>query len=293
MCHESMDGLGETIGIGKGTVSLQDFDEADAIFVIGQNPGTNHPRMLTALEEAKENGATIVSINPLLERGLERFAHPQKPRLNERRHLRTLLQVRINGDVALLKGMMKRIFEREDAPVRLSTAHSSTNTPKGLMSFGKPSMTCPGLTSWSKAGSSRKRSRRPGTSTAMRTTIVCWAMGLTQHKNGVANIQEVVNLLLLRGNFGRPGAGACPVRGHSNVQGDRTVGIVERPSEALLDRLQEVFKFDPPRNHGVDVVESIHAMNEGRGKVFIGMGGNFVAATPDTHYTEAASADAG
>ncbi len=294
MCHESSGfGLGETIGIGKGTVSLQDFNEADAIFIIGQNPGTNHPRMLTALEEAKEKGATIVSVNPLIERGLERFAHPQKPLalLGKSTTLTDLyLQVRINGDVALLKGMMKRIFEKEaEAPGTIIDRQFIDEHTQGFEAFQEAldRVSWPDIVEQS--GLKREDIEAAGDIYCeSKATIVCWAMGLTQHKNGVANIQEVVNLLLLKGNFGRPGAGACPVRGHSNVQGDRTVGIVERPSDALLNRLNEVFDFEPPREHGVDVVASIHAMHEGPGKVFIGMGGNFVAATPDTHYTEAA-----
>ena len=294
MCHESSGrGLSETIGIGKGTVSLHDFDAAQAIFVIGQNPGTNHPRMLTALESAKKKGATIVSVNPLRERGLERFAHPQRPLalLGRSTALSDLyLQVRINGDVAFLKGVMKRVLAREaEAPGTLVDHDFIATHTRGFEAF----RTALEAVEWDEiereSGLTRAAIEEAGDIYCRaESTIVCWAMGLTQHKNGVANIQEVVNLLLLRGNFGKPGAGACPVRGHSNVQGDRTVGIVERPSEAFLGALGDVFDFEPPTHHGLDVVNAIHAMHDAKASVFFAMGGNFVAATPDTHYTEAA-----
>jgi len=296
MCHESSGrGLGATIGIGKGTVSLQDFDEAETIFVIGQNPGTNHPRMLTALERAKHRGSRIVSINPIRERGLEEFAHPQNPAalLGRSTTLSELyLQVRINGDVALLKGMMKVMMEREyDVPGSVLDHDFIETHTAGFEAFQDALATI----EWDDIIEQSGLSRQDIEAAAKiyceaKTAIICWAMGLTQHKNGVGNIQEVVNLLLLRGNIGKPGAGACPVRGHSNVQGDRTMGIVERPSEAFLDKLHQAMGFDVPHEHGVDTVEAIHAMNEGHGKVFFAMGGNFVAATPDTHYTEKAVA---
>jgi len=294
MCHESSGrGLGDTIGIGKGTVSLQDFDEAETIFVIGQNPGTNHPRMLSALERAKERGCRIVSVNPLRERGLEAFAHPQKPLalLGKKTQISDLyLQVRINGDVALLKGIMKIMMDREAAAPGTVLDHDfiATHTT-GLEAFTEALSEV----TWTEITEQSGLSREDIEAAAdiyctAKSAIVCWAMGLTQHRNGVGNIQEVVNLLLLRGNIGRPGAGACPVRGHSNVQGDRTMGIVERPSEAFLDQLQKAMGFEPHREHGMDTVEAIHAMGEGKAKIFFAMGGNFVAATPDTAYTEAA-----
>lgn len=294
MCHESSGrGLGSTIGIGKGTVSLQDFDEAEAIFVIGQNPGTNHPRMLTALERAKERGSHIVSVNPIRERGLEAFAHPQKPMalLGRSTTISDLyLQVRINGDVAFLKGMMKLVMAREEQAPGTILDHDFINTHTAGFDEFKTALA---QVEWAEIIEQSGLTRAEIEAAAniyceAKSAIVCWAMGLTQHKNGVGNIQEVVNLLLLRGNIGRPGAGACPVRGHSNVQGDRTMGIVERPSEAFLTSLQETMGFVPPRKHGVDTVEAIHAMKEKQAKVFFAMGGNFVAATPDTAYTEEA-----
>ena len=294
MCHESSGrGLGSTIGIGKGTVTLQDFDQAEAIFVIGQNPGTNHPRMLTALERAKHRGSRIVSVNPIRERGLEEFAHPQNPAalLGRSTTLSELyLQVRINGDIALLKGIMKIMMEREyDVPGSVLDHEFIDAHTVGLDAF----QAALAQVEWSEIVEQSGLSRDEIEAAAdiycsANSVIVCWAMGLTQHKNGVGNIQEVVNLLLLRGNLGKPGAGACPVRGHSNVQGDRTMGIVERPSKDFLETLQREMGFEVPHEHGVDTVEAIHAMAEGKGKIFFAMGGNFVAATPDTIYTEKA-----
>ena len=292
MCHESSGrGLGSAIGVGKGTVSLQDFNHAEAIFVIGQNPGTNHPRMLSALEQAKKNGCKIVSINPLLERGLERFGHPQNPTalLGASTSISDLyLQVRINGDVALLKGLMKIVLEREAQAPGTILDHQFIDQHTVYFEDFKSALEAQDFAPLEEqSGIGRADMERlADIYIESKATIVCWAMGLTQHKNGVANIQEVVNLLLLRGNLGKPGAGACPVRGHSNVQGDRTMGIVERPKEAFLERLDSTLGFESPREHGLDVVEAIHAMADGDAKVFFGMGGNFVAATPDTHYTE-------
>jgi molybdopterin-dependent oxidoreductase alpha subunit len=293
MCHESSGrGLTQTIGIGKGTVGLDDFEVADAIFVIGQNPGTNHPRMLTALESAVHNGCTVVSVNPLRERGLERFAHPQKPLalLGGGTPLSSLyLQVRVNGDVALLKGIMKAVIEAEDEDGGVLDLDFIQQHTRGFEAFADEIRAQNWETLVERSGISEDEIREAaGVYMASSATILCWAMGLTQHKNGVANIQECVNLLLLKGNLGRAGAGACPVRGHSNVQGDRTMGIVERPPEALLAALERRFGFSPPSEHGVDTVGAIHAMHEGRATVFVGMGGNFVSAAPDTVYTEEA-----
>ena len=295
LCHESSGtGLGETIGVGKGTVSLADFDHADAIFLIGQNPGTNHPRMLTTLQQAKRRGCRIVSANPLRERGLVRFAHPQHPlellgaRSTPISDL--FLQVRVGGDVALLKGIAKSALEVE------------ARAPGKALDWDFLHAHTEGFDAWRDALAGTEWSALEAQSGLTRAeidaaaeiycaaerTIVCWAMGLTQHRHGVANVQEIVNLLLLRGNFGRPGAGACPVRGHSNVQGDRTMGIWERPSPDFLTRLGHEFGFEPPREHGFDSVAAIRALHEGRAHVFFGLGGNFAVATPDTVYTEEA-----
>ena len=289
MCHESSGtGLSETIGVGKGTVTLEDFDEAEAIFVIGQNPGTNHPRMLSALEHAKRNGCKLVHINPLPEVGMMRFKHPQHVLglLGSGTELADLfLQVRINGDVALLKGISKAVLDHENA----LDFDFITHYTNGFDEFVEALQNV----SWSEiveqSGVAKEQIEKAAEIfVASERTIFCWAMGLTQHRNAVANIQEIVNLMLLRGQVGKPGAGLCPVRGHSNVQGDRTVGIWERPTEAFLDKLGEAFDFEPPRNHGFDTVRAIHAMHDGQAKVFFALGGNFLSATPDTDFTAAA-----
>jgi molybdopterin-dependent oxidoreductase alpha subunit len=294
MCHESSgSALGETIGVGKGTVTLEDFDKAEAIFVIGQNPGTNHPRMLTALERAKRNGCRLVHINPLPEVGMTRFKHPQHVLgvLGSGTELADLfLQVRINGDVALLKGIMKAVLAREQQEPGTVLDHDflAAHTD-GFEEF----LTALHGISWDdieeQSGVSKEKLEEAAQIfVESDRTIFCWAMGLTQHRNAVANIQEIVNLMLLRGQIGRPGAGLCPVRGHSNVQGDRTVGIWERPTDAFLDRLGAEFGFNPPRNHGFDTVRAIQAMHDGQAKVFFALGGNFLSATPDTEFTAAA-----
>jgi len=291
MCHESSGrGLGTTIGVGKGTVQLSDFEQADLIFVIGQNPGTNHPRMLTVLEEAAERGAKIVAINPLKEPGLVKFKHPQKVfgMLGRGSDIASdYLRVRIGGDVALLKGLAKAVLALDEASQgkvldrAFIDAHSS-----GFDAFAADIRATPWDEITRESGIERAELERIGALYAeSERVIACWAMGLTQHKHGVANVQSVVNLLLLRGNLGRPGAGACPVRGHSNVQGDRTMGIWERPHAALLDALQKEFAFEPPRHHGVDAVQAIVAMHEKKARVFFAMGGNFYSATPDSNYT--------
>ncbi len=291
MCHESSGvGLGEAIGVGKGTVRLADFEQADAIFIIGQNPGTNHPRMLGPLETAVRRGCHVVSVNPLRELALDRFAHPQDVRdffTGGTLIADLFVPVRINGDVALLKGIMKEVLEaeRQNPGAVLDHAFIAEQT-SGFEAFAEAL----DAVSWEEivegSGVDREMiARAAKVYIDANRVIVCWAMGLTQHKNAVANIQEIVNLLLLRGNIGRPGAGVCPVRGHSNVQGDRTMGIHERPKQAFLDRLGHVFGFEPPREHGLDVVSAIKAMHEGRAHVFFAMGGNFHSATPDTAYT--------
>jgi molybdopterin-dependent oxidoreductase alpha subunit len=291
MCHESSgSALTETIGIGKGTVTLNDFELAEAVFVIGQNPGTNHPRMLTSLQTAKRNGCKIVHINPLPEVGLKRFKYPQEVSgiIGQGTELADLfLQVRINGDVALLKGIMKEMLAEEELrPGEVLDHKFISEKTRGFESF-KSALSEVGWDDIVEQSGISREQIRLAAEIMMRSqrTIFCWAMGLTQHKNAVANIQEIVNLLLMRGQIGKPGAGACPVRGHSNVQGDRTMGIWERPTAAFLDNLAREFAFEPPRRHGFDTVESIKAMHEGRAKVFFAMGGNFLSATPDTEFT--------
>lgn len=291
MCHESSgSALTETIGVGKGTVTLDDFELAEAIFVIGQNPGTNHPRMLTSLQSAKRNRCVIVHINPLPEVGLRRFKYPQEVRglVGQGTKLADLfLQLRINGDVPLLKGIMKEmLLEEERRPGEVLDHQFIREKTNGFENFA----TAIREISWDditlQSGINREQIHE-ASEIMIRSnhTIFCWAMGLTQHKNAVANIQEIINLLLMRGQIGKPGAGACPVRGHSNVQGDRTMGIWERPGEMFLNNLAREFEFEPPRRHGFDTVESIKAMHAGKAQVFFAMGGNFLSATPDTEYT--------
>ncbi|NRD44591.1 FdhF/YdeP family oxidoreductase [Corallococcus exiguus] len=291
MCHESSGtGLSETIGIGKGSVTLEDFDHAQAIFVIGQNPGTNHPRMLTALQAAARRGCEIVSVNPLPETGLNRFKHPQ-----EVLHLfgpgtalnKLFLQVRINGDVALLQGLGKALLDREaKAPGTVVDRAFVEGKTTGFDAY----VTHLATVSWDdvveQSGVPREQIEEAADILARsERTIFCWAMGLTQHKNAVGNVQEIVNLTLLRGSIGKQGAGVCPVRGHSNVQGDRTMGIWEHAKPEFMDALSKEFGFAPPRHTGLDTVGTIQAMHDGRVKVFFAMGGNFLSATPDTEFT--------
>ena len=295
MCHESSGtALTETIGIGKGTVDLEDITEhADLIVIVGQNPGTNHPRMLTALEQAKRRGARIVSANPLPEAGLIRFKNPQRVRgllgsgteLTDRS-----LHVRVNGDLAMFAGVNKALLAREEAEP--GTIFDRAFIEAYCDGFDEA---CRGWRAleWSdvetQSGLAREEIEAFAADVvAAKSVIVCWAMGITQHRNAVATIREIVNFLLLRGNIGRPGAGPSPIRGHSNVQGDRTMGIWEKMPDAFLDRLREEFGFEPPREHGFDTVNTIRAMRDGRIDVFFALGGNFVAATPDTAVTEAA-----
>ncbi len=307
MCHESSGAaLSETIGVGKGTVTLEDFEHADAIFVIGQNPGTNHPRMLSSLEAAKKRGATIVSINPLPEVGLEHFKNPQDF-LNPLKAMKTLLgegtrladlwlQPRLGGDLPLLKGLIKATLEAEARAVAAGGARGTVvdyefirEHTHGFEALGADIA----RTSWAEIVEASGVAQEQIVAAAeiyarARATICCWAMGLTQQPNAVETIQHVVNLLLLRGNIGRAGAGACPVRGHSNVQGDRTMGIWEKMADAWLDRLDAEFGMKSPRAHGFDTVDAIRAMHDGRVQVFVAMGGNFLAATPDTEFTATA-----
>ena len=298
MCHESSGAaLNEVIGVGKGCVKLEDFVRTDAIFIIGQNPGTNHPRMLDSLQQAKEAGARIVSINPMPEVGNFRFKNPQDLKNPLRvpgllfgagQKLSDLwLPIRINGDVAVLKGIMKEMLaEERKRPGAVFDLQFINEFTAGFDRFIVDLET----TSWDdilvSSGVTREQIRAAA-EIAMnaKRIICCWAMGLTQHRNAVATIQEIMNFLLLGGNIGRPGAGPCPVRGHSNVQGDRTMGIWERMNETFMKKLGQEFKFDPPREHGTDTVETIKAMHRGDIRVFVAMGGNFLAAAPDTEFT--------
>ena len=287
MCHESSGAaLKPTIGIGKGTVSLDDFEKAEAIFIFGQNPGTNHPRMLSSLQAARRNGCRIVAVNPLKEAGLLGFSHPQEARglLGMATPLTSqFLQVRLNGDMALLKGMQKAILAEEEARPGEVLDHSfNENHTTGFEEWEKAI----GGISWDEVVVQSGLTREEIEAAARiyweaESVISCWAMGLTQHKTAVACIQEVVNLHLLCGNLGKPGAGLCPVRGHSNVQGDRTMGIATNMPPPFLDALGKEFSFDPPRETGMDTVESIRAMRVGKAKVFFALGGNFLSATPD------------
>jgi molybdopterin-dependent oxidoreductase alpha subunit len=295
LCHESSGfALMETLGSGKGSVRLADFELADAIFVIGQNPGSNHPRMLIALQAARRAGAEIVSINPLRERGLERFTNPQElvPLLFGRSTpISTLyLQPKVGSDVALLKGIMKEVLAAENsAPGRVLDRAFIRNHTVGFHELVAELREAAWSDLEEESGVGREEMRAAAeVYVRSRATIVCWAMGLTQHENAVDNIHCITNLLMLNGNIGKPGAGPCPVRGHSNVQGDRTMGITSRPEQAFLDRLGRVFGFDPPRDPGLDTVETIRAMLDGRIRFFMAMGGNFHSASPDTEVTATA-----
>lgn len=301
MCHESTgSALVETIGIGKGSVSLVDLETASLIFVAGQNPGTNHPRMLSALEKAKKNGAVIVSVNPLPEAGLLRFENPQtiSGTLVGTQLTDDFLQIRAGGDQALFQGLGKYLLEAE-AQGRKTPGLTTVldhefikNHTVGIDEYLRHLE----KVEWSEiveaTGLSLEQIKSTGERLlASNATIVCWAMGLTQHKHSVPTLRDVVNVLLLQGNIGKPGAGVCPVRGHSNVQGDRTMGIFEKMPESFHDRLDKEFEFLSPRRHGYDTVAAIRAMRDGKVRVFIGMGGNFVRAAPDSEVTERALAN--
>jgi formate dehydrogenase major subunit len=285
--------LPPAIGVGKGTVILEDFAHAEAIFVIGHNSGTNAPRMMTALVEARKRGVPIVVVNPMPERAFIRFTEPQDivqmatfgsaPVASE------FVHIRIGGDLALLKGMMKVIFEREAQGEKIIDQDFIHQHTVGMDAIRDDAL----AQAWPEivrvSGVSEEQIRRCAEIyIRSRATIICYGMGVTQHQQGSKLTQQVANLLLLKGNFGRPGAGISPIRGHSNVQGDRTVGIDEKPSQAYLDRVRDVFGFEPPREYGHHTVESVAAMQDGTAKVFIGLGGNFVRAVPDTDRSYAA-----
>ncbi|WP_434809933.1 FdhF/YdeP family oxidoreductase [Microbacterium sp. bgisy189] len=293
MCHESSgSALGQTLGIGKGTVTLDDIHEADLLIIAGQNPGTNHPRMLSALEKAKQRGATIIAVNPLPEAGLLRFENPQTPRgvlLGGTALADEFVQIRLGGDQALFQAIGAHLLEGEarDGGVvdhAFVEAHTS-----GFEAYRQAMANADWREFETATGLPEAELRRVAEIVrGSASTIVCWAMGLTQHKHSVATLRDVVNVLLLQGNIGRAGAGVCPVRGHSNVQGDRTMGIYEKPAPAFLDALEREFSFAAPRANGHDTVDSIRAMRDGRVRFFMAMGGNFISATPDTAVVEAA-----
>jgi molybdopterin-dependent oxidoreductase alpha subunit len=294
MCHESSGtALIDTLGIGKGSVTLEDIHQAELVLVMGQNPGTNHPRMLSALKKCKDNGGKIISINPLEEAGLKRFVDPQSPVEVFKGGTAIAdihLPVRINGDVALLKGIMKALWELEkSSPGTVFDKSFIRDKTEGFdrlrEHLEETSMEACVHDSGIKATEIAMVARLIA---KKKRLIVCWAMGLTQHTNAVGNIQEIVNLLLLRGAIGKPGSGTCPVRGHSNVQGDRTMGIYEKPKESFLAALDARFGINSPREHGYDTVEAIQAMQAGKVKVFMAMGGNFASATPDSWATRQA-----
>ncbi|TDN62249.1 FdhF/YdeP family oxidoreductase [Paraburkholderia sp. BL10I2N1] len=296
MCHEATSrGLPTTVGVGKGTVTLDDFELADTIIIFGQNPATNHPRMLGELREASRRGATIVSVNPLRERGLERFASPQHPvemlTFSSTKIASTFIQPKLGGDFALIKGVAKHLIELDDKALenrteRVLDLDFINQHTLGFSAFADDLRN----ESWPllEAQSGVAREDVEGLARIYangKRVIATWGMGITQHKHSVQTVHMLSNLLMMRGNIGREGAGLCPVRGHSNVQGNRTVGIEDKPTQAFLDRLGKVFDFDPPREHGLDVVETVEHMIEGKVKVFMGLGGNFAMATPDTRRT--------
>ncbi|MCJ8300740.1 MAG: FdhF/YdeP family oxidoreductase, partial [Pseudomonadales bacterium] len=299
MCHEASGvAMKESIGIGKGTVTLDDFELADAIFVFGQNPGTNHPRMLETLRQASIRGATVVSFNNLRERGLERFTNPQSPvEMLTNGHTKISKHYytpKLGGDMALIRGIVKGLLELDKESKKLGK-RSLLDLPflsqhtTGLEDY----LSLVEASSWQQlqdqSGISQSDMQKVAQIYASSERVICsWAMGLTQHKHSVITLQEIINLLLLRGNIGKPGAGACPVRGHSNVQGDRTMGIDEKAPAALIDNLERVFATKMPRKAGHNAIQAVEAMLEGRSKVFIGLGGNFAAAMADTQVTRQA-----
>jgi molybdopterin-dependent oxidoreductase alpha subunit len=288
MCHESSGvALNESIGIGKGTVTLDDFNSADLIIVVGQNPGTNHPRMLTALRDAKKKGASIISINPLIETGMKKFKHPQNPiemlgfgsKIADKH-----LKVKINSDQALFRAFSKSLIESGNVDEIFIDKYTN-----GYEDYRKIVLESDFSELSDITGIQLQEILDVGEKVSQsKSTIVCWAMGITQHKNSVSTIQEIVNFLLLGGNIGKKGAGVCPVRGHSNVQGDRTVGINHKPSSIFIDSLEKSTGIRSPEKHGFDSVEAVKAMEKGLGKVFLAMGGNFLSAMSDTNRTSTA-----
>jgi len=299
MCHEaSGTGLKRSIGVGKGTIRLNDFDQANAIFVFGQNPGTNHPRMLHSLRHAADNGAKIVTFNTLRERGLERFADPQKPLEVVTSKAGTIsstyYQPNLGGDMAAVRGMVKALNESHQARIAagekglFDDAFIQANT-EGVDAY----LAQVAATEWAQieqqSGLTEQQLREAAAIYQSAERVICtWAMGITQHKHSVDTVREIVNLQLLFGQLGKPGAGLCPVRGHSNVQGNRTMGIDEKPSAAFLDSMANHFGFEPPRNIGHNTVQALEAMLRDEIKVLIALGGNLAAAAPDSPRTEEA-----
>jgi molybdopterin-dependent oxidoreductase alpha subunit len=295
MCHEATSvGLPKSIGVGKGTVSLDDFDRCDLIISIGHNPGTNHPRMMGTLHEAARRGVPIIVLNPLKERALERFADPQNPLemslLGSTAIASSYYQVKVGGDSAALTGIMKALLALDEAADAVRDSANSvldhefiaahTNGFEALAAHLRAA-------DWAdiESGSGLSRANLEAIAAAYarsNATIVSYGMGVTQHLSGTSNVQQIANLLLLRGNIGKPGAGICPLRGHSNVQGDRTVGIWEKPPAAMLENIERTFGFKPPSAHGHDAVAAMEAMLDGRSKVFVGLGGNLPMALSDT-----------
>ena len=294
MCHESSGwAMGQTIGIGKATVTYDDFGKADLIILMGQNPGTNHPRMLTALEHCKRNGGNIVAVNPLPEAGLRRYKNPQKPRGVAGKGTQLadqFLQIRLGGDMALLQAISKRVLEAEDRNPGTVLDHEFLEQhTEGLADLREHLATLDDETVLEATGLRIEEiDELAERYLKAERVIITWAMGITQQKKGVATIKEMINLLLLRGNIGKPGAGAAPIRGHSNVQGDRTMGIWEQMPRHFMDALGEEFGFEPPREHGADAVETFRRLQDGRIKFFMALGGNLISAISDTQFVEPA-----
>ncbi|MCB4808258.1 FdhF/YdeP family oxidoreductase [Tamlana sp. 62-3] len=296
MCHEaSGKALSETLGIGKGSVTLDDLYKAEVVMVIGQNPATNHPRMLTALEKCKQNGGKIIAVNPLPEAGLIKFTNPQNPLkllTGGTKIADVFVPITINGDVAFTKAILLKLLEKEEAEGNVFDKDFIESFTSGYEDFISDLKrfdfeTCLKLSGVSKAVFNQVFDLLLHND----KIIICWAMGLTQHENAVDNIRELVNLLLLKGSIGKEGSGTCPVRGHSNVQGDRTVGIWEAAPQAFLDKIESKYNFKPTTKHGYSVIDAIKAMYEKKAKVFFGLGGNFISAVPDTNYSAQALAN--
>ncbi|QDY44019.1 FdhF/YdeP family oxidoreductase [Candidatus Pantoea soli] len=299
MCHEPTSvGLPQSIGVGKGTVELEDFDHCDLVLCIGHNPGTNHPRMLATLRDVSKRGAHIVAINPLRERGLERFTSPQSPiemlSMSSTPLASTYYKVRVGGDAAMLKGVMKTLLSLHDQAVAAGEPPVLDETfirehTEGFEALKQDLDN----TDWDHilkvSGMDLAEIQNIARLYAnAQNTIICYGMGITQHQYGTQNVQQIANLLLLRGNIGRRGAGICPLRGHSNVQGDRTVGITEIPSQTLLDSIEKVFGFKPPQQHGHGAVAAIQAIQQGTSQALLCLGGNLAEAMSDPQATFAA-----